>query len=171
MIIPATTAYGAAGAQATQANATPEESPANQLGKDTFLQLMVAQLRNQDPMNPTDSAAFLAQTAQFTSLEKMTELADQSAAAVAAQMAFGASSLVGRTVTYTDSEGVESTGLVDSVRFAPEGPMLRIGEDQVPINAVVGVGATNSEPADTPDSSSDAAVDGSGAADSGGGAA
>lgn len=166
MIIPATTAataYGAAGASTASATDAGDDTPANQLGKDTFLQLMVAQLRNQDPMNPTDSAAFLAQTAQFTSLEKMTELADQSAAAVAAQMAFGASSLVGRTVTYTDGEGVERAGLVDSVRFAPDGPMLSIGEDQVPINAVVGVGATDST-ADGGTDSGDAAVGGGGAA-------
>jgi flagellar basal-body rod modification protein FlgD len=155
MIIPASGAYGTTGAQGTQPAAA-DDASANQLGKDTFLQLMVAQLRNQDPMNPTDSAAFLAQTAQFTSLEKMTELAEQSAAAVAAQMTFGASSLVGRTVTYTDADGVEATGLVDSVRFAPDGPVLSIGEDQVPINAVVGVGAT--------DSGGDAAAGGGGAA-------
>ena len=45
-----------------------------------FLNLMVAQLRYQDPMNPTDSGQFLAQTAQFTALEKMQDVADQTAA-------------------------------------------------------------------------------------------
>ena len=61
---------------------------------------MVAQLRYQDPMNPTDSGEFLAQSAQFTALEKMQDVADQTAAARSpAQMAFGASGLVGQHVT------------------------------------------------------------------------
>ena len=51
--------------------------PTNEIDRDTFLKLMVAQLRNQDPMNPQDSAEFLAQTAQFTSLEKLTAVAEQ----------------------------------------------------------------------------------------------
>ena len=42
-----------------------------------FLQLLVAQMKYQDPMNPTDSADFLAQSAQFTALEKMQLVADQ----------------------------------------------------------------------------------------------
>ena len=44
-----------------------------------FLNLMVAQLRYQDPMNPADSGEFLAQNAQFTALEKMQDVADQTA--------------------------------------------------------------------------------------------
>jgi flagellar basal-body rod modification protein FlgD len=41
------------------------------LGKDDFLKLLVTQLRNQDPLNPLDQNQFLAQTAQFTSLEHL----------------------------------------------------------------------------------------------------
>ena len=44
-----------------------------------FLQLLVAQMRYQDPMNPTDSSQFLSQSAQFTALEKMQDVADQTA--------------------------------------------------------------------------------------------
>lgn len=45
--------------------------PKSQLTADTFLQLLVAQLRNQDPLNPADGTEFLAQLAQFSSLEQM----------------------------------------------------------------------------------------------------
>jgi flagellar basal-body rod modification protein FlgD len=109
--------------------------------KEMFLQLLVAQMRYQDPMNPTDSAEFLAQTAQFTSLEKLEVVADQSAQAFAAQMAFGASSLVGRTVTYTDAEGAEVTGTVSSVRFGSSGPLLGVGDAEVALDQVVTVEA------------------------------
>jgi flagellar basal-body rod modification protein FlgD len=130
-----------AGTAATTTAPTTASSASSQLDQETFLKLMVAQLRNQDPMNPTDSAEFLAQTAQFTSLEKLEVVADQSAQAFAAQMAFGASSLVGRTVTYTDSEGAEVTGTVSSVRFGSAGPLLGVGDAEVALDQVVTVEA------------------------------
>ena len=108
--------------------------------KQMFLELMVAQLRNQDPMNPQDSSEFLAQTAQFTSLEKLGAVADQTSQALAAQMAFGASSLVGRSVTYLDADGLtEVAGTVDLVRFTPAGPVLTVGGAEVPISSLVTV--------------------------------
>lgn len=110
------------------------------LDKDTFLQLLVAQLKYQDPLNPTDQTQFLAQTAQFTSLEKMEAVADQTAQALAAQMAFGASGLVGRSVTYTDADGQQVSGTVSSVRFGAAGPQLSIGGSDVSMNSVVSVG-------------------------------
>ena len=130
-----------AGTAAPATAPTTASSASSQLDQETFLKLMVAQLRNQDPMNPTDSAEFLAQTAQFTSLEKLEVVADQSAQAFAAQMAFGASSLVGRTVTYTDSEGAEVTGTVSSVRFGPSGPLLGVDDAEVALDQVVTVEA------------------------------
>jgi len=128
----------------TQAAATTPtaDSTSSQMDKDLFLKLMVTQLRNQDPMNPQDSAEFLAQTAQFTSLEKLEAVASQSSQALAAQMAFGASSLAGRSVSYIAEDGVtETQGTVESVRFTAAGPMLTVGGVEVPIANVVTVAA------------------------------
>jgi flagellar basal-body rod modification protein FlgD len=44
------------------------------LGKDDFLKLLVSQLQNQDPMNPTDGTAFAAQLAQFSSVEQLSNI-------------------------------------------------------------------------------------------------
>ena len=128
--------YFGAGSPASSTSAT---SSTDEMNKDMFLKLMVTQLKNQDPMNPTDSSQFLAQTAQFTSLEKLDAVAQQTAQALTAQMAFGASGLVGRSVTYTGSEGTEKTGVVDSVRFTPTGPVLGIGGAEVTLGDVVTV--------------------------------
>ncbi|MGB7979769.1 MAG: flagellar hook capping FlgD N-terminal domain-containing protein [Candidatus Nanopelagicales bacterium] len=116
---------------------------ANTADKNTFMELLVAQLRYQDPMNPTDSSAFLAQSAQFTALEKMQAVADQTAQLLAAQMAFGASSLVGRTVTYpSDAAGTQSSGVVESVRFDATGPVLVVEGTDVAVGTVRSVTTT-----------------------------
>ena len=127
--------FGAAGTTGS----TSAAPSTDQVDKDLFLKLMVAQLKNQDPMNPTDSSQFLAQTAQFTSLEKLDAVAQQTAQALTAQMAFGASGLVGRSVTYTGADDTEQSGVVDSVRFTPTGPVLGIGGAEVTLGDVVTV--------------------------------
>ncbi len=132
---------GTPAATTAATGATASATPTDQMGKDTFLKLMVAQLRNQDPMNPTDSTAFLAQTAQFTSLEKMQDLADRSAQALSAQMAFGASGLVGKPVTFLAEDGTETDGSVSSVRFTASGPLLHVNDLDVPLSSIVTVNA------------------------------
>lgn len=92
---------------------TPASAPANNtLGQEAFLQLLVTQLRNQDPLNPQDGAAFVAQLAQFSSVEQLTTLNTQIGAqgstlsGIASALGggqstqnplLGAASLIGRT--------------------------------------------------------------------------
>jgi flagellar basal-body rod modification protein FlgD len=104
--------------------------------KEMFLQLLVAQMRYQDPMNPTDSSEFLAQSAQFNALEKMSQVADQTQQLVNLQVAFGASSMVGRTVTFGREDGTVGTGTVSSVRFESTGPVLLVAGEDVTLASV-----------------------------------
>jgi len=60
---------------ATSSTATSTTSTAkNTMGKDAFMKMLVAQLQNQDPLNPMDGTAFVAQLAQFSSLEQLSNL-------------------------------------------------------------------------------------------------
>ena len=52
-----------------------EEKKNDELGKDAFLQLLVTQLKNQDPLDPQDNSSYIAELAQFSSLEQMTNVA------------------------------------------------------------------------------------------------
>src|SRR4051812_12186359 len=93
---------------------------------DTFLQLLVAQLRYQDPMNPTDSTQLMAQNAQYTALEKMQKVADGVQQLLSLQMSFGAAGMIGRQVSWTDSSGVTKTGIASGVGFGASGPVLSV---------------------------------------------
>ena len=114
--------------------------------KDMFLKLLVAQMKYQDPMNPTDSSEFLSQSAQFTALEKMSTTAEQVTQLVGLQMAFGASSLVGRTVTYPRADGTSASGLVSSVTFTATGPVLTVDGADVSFADVTSVGDGTADP-------------------------
>jgi flagellar basal-body rod modification protein FlgD len=85
--------------------------------KDMFLKLLVAQMRYQDPSNPASSSEFMAQTATFTQVEKLEEIASQNASMLALQRSSSAGALVGRTVSYSDESGATQTGLVTAVRL------------------------------------------------------
>ena len=108
---------------------TPPTTPDNGLGKDAFLKLLVAQLRYQDPMHPADGADFMAQTAQFTMVEKLEEL-------TASQRESGAAALIGRQITYPNSAGESATGIVTGFRTTPGGPLLKVGGDEVLYSAI-----------------------------------
>lgn len=55
--------------------ATTSTTPGGDLNKDAFLQLLVKQMQYQDPLSPQDNSAYVAQLAQFSSLEQMTNVA------------------------------------------------------------------------------------------------
>ena len=145
------------------AGATSATAAATSKDKDMFLQLMVAQMKYQDPSNPTDTSAFLSQTAQFTALEKMEKVAEQTAQMVALQTTFGASSMVGRTVAFAGADGAATSGTVSSVRFESTGPILVVDGQDVAFSAVTALGdgstdltapSTNADAGAAPSSSS-----------------
>lgn len=115
-----------------------------------FMELMVAQLRYQDPLNPADSGEFLAQTAQFNALEQMTKVAEQTATLVASQLAFGAAGMVGREVSYLKEDGTTATGRVNGVTFSTDGPMLDVGGTEVPLAWVATIHESAPSSTDTP---------------------
>ncbi|MBR56490.1 MAG: flagellar hook capping protein [Myxococcales bacterium] len=88
------------------------------LGRDQFLKLLISQLENQSPLNPMDSTAFVAQLAQFSSLEQLTQVNEGLASISVGQAGMinnQAVGLVGRTVVYPGSE--ITVGDQDSAEF------------------------------------------------------
>jgi flagellar basal-body rod modification protein FlgD len=106
------------GAGGATYGSTPTVDRPDQMGKDVFLKLLVAQMRYQDPSNPVDSSQMMAQTATFSQVEKLEQLVNQNASMLVLQESATAGALVGRRATYTDTTGASVTGTVSSVRLA-----------------------------------------------------
>ena len=126
---PAPTVTGPTGGATTQTD--PQVG-----GKDMFLKLLVAQLKYQNPMEPVDSSQFMAQTAQFTMVEKLEAMAAQTDALVAGEASQRAAGLLGRQVTYLDDQGATQTGVVTGTRLGSDGPVLLLGKTEVPLSGV-----------------------------------
>lgn len=116
------------------ATPTPAANPLGDMGSDAFLKLLVAQLKYQDPMAPSDGAAMLQQTAQFTQVETLKQVAALQQQLMGLQQTSMASGLIGQQVSATTDDGRELTGVVDGIRFTADGPLLLIGVDAVPLD-------------------------------------
>jgi flagellar basal-body rod modification protein FlgD len=127
---------GSVGNYVGSATGTTAKAAGKDLDKDAFLKLMVAQLKYQDPTKPNDGAEFLAQTAQFTVVEKLAQMASGQNELLSAQLMLGASNLVGRTVSYLDAAGTTHTGVVSSASFSGSTPTVRVGDTDVALSSV-----------------------------------
>lgn len=121
--------------------ATGTQASQSQLDKDTFLQLLVAQLKYQNPLAPTDGSEFLAQSAQFTMVEKLEELSRTMSDAAVHDRLATATGMIGRQITYRDETGETASGLVTGVRFELAGPILILGDTEVALGSVEAVRA------------------------------
>lgn len=88
---------------------------------DTFLTLLVAQLKNQDPTDPSDPAAMLSQLASFSGVEQQIQMNTKLEALLTGSQLGQATNLIGKSVTYN---GGTETGVVTSVYLGGEGSLV-----------------------------------------------
>ena len=124
-----TTGVTGSNATTTTTDTTRTAKANDALGKDDFLKLLVAQLQHQDPLKPMDDKEFVAQMAQFSTLEQMQNM---STALVTTQ----ATSLIGKTVSWEDENGEPYAGVVDSVKMVSGQPKLIVGANEVEIGKI-----------------------------------
>jgi len=130
--------------QATQQAAqsqpvTQTAPPGGELGKDAFLKILLAQMRNQDPMNPADGTAMIAQLAQFSSLEQMQNLNNKIDQLLEVQLLGELSGLVGKTVLFSGENDEVLGGTVQSLIWSGNRSQLRINDVLVPLGRVLEV--------------------------------
>lgn len=127
------------------ANATRETNGTNQpdttqsitkaskdtLGKDAFLQLLVTQMRYQDPLDPMDNGEYLAQLAQFSALEQMTNVAEGLSSIMSVVDNIDTSllvgqltSMIGQGVQWVDEAGAPWEGSIKAVSVSDGNPSV-----------------------------------------------
>lgn len=110
---------------------SPSLNMSQSLGQDAFLKLLVTQLQNQDPLQPQDNSQMIAQLAQFSSLEQMTNLAQTDtnvlssiqALETVTSMSF-AHQLIGTQVQVTDGSGKQVSGNVSAITMVKGQPQV-----------------------------------------------
>ena len=110
----------------TAASSNQSSLPINQT---QFLQMLMAELKNQNPMNPnsSDPMSFVTELAQFTQVEQETNTAESTSTIASGQNNATAIALIGHTVNYTDpTTQATASGVVQSVEFTSSGSTLTI---------------------------------------------
>lgn len=111
----------------------------NQLGKDDFLKLLITQLSNQDPTNPMENTEFIAQMAQFSSLEQMTNMNESFGRMASMINSSQAATTIGKTVEI-DAGDTTTRGVVEATTMGQNPQVLVNGMyyDLNKINAIYG---------------------------------
>jgi flagellar basal-body rod modification protein FlgD len=126
--------------QATSNQGTSLQSATNKaLGQEAFLHLLIAQLRNQDPLNPVDNTEMISQLAQFSQLEQTKQMTDALSSFVEQQNNANATNLVtllGRQVTATGSSVSLTAGTPPSLSY-----QLAANASKVTVQVLNGAGA------------------------------
>jgi len=128
---------------------------------NTFLQLLVAQLKYQDPMNPTDPTQFMSQTAQMSEAANLSALMQSDQSVLSDIGTLASTSMIGKQVTARMPDGSSVTGVVSSVGIESSGPVLHVGNTAVPLGSVSSVTDPPSTPPPTTASSTTTSTTGS----------
>ncbi|MGE0375002.1 MAG: flagellar hook assembly protein FlgD [Planctomycetaceae bacterium] len=109
-----------------------------QESQQQFLKLLVTQVQNQDPLDPTKQEDFISQLAQFSTLEGIEKLNAQFSDMLALQHLTNGAQLVGKSVRFPDDSGT-AVGKVDEVASIDNRLVLSVGGRQIPIDNILSV--------------------------------
>ena len=129
---------GVGGSGSSQNVAAATAAASNQfVSEQTFLQLLVTQLQNQDPMNPQDASQFVAELSSFSSVEQLTSLSTSMNSVLESSV----TNLIGKTVTVADSTSAQGyiQGQVSAVVYYANGPAVDVNGTAYPLSAIQNV--------------------------------
>jgi flagellar basal-body rod modification protein FlgD len=122
------------------------------LGKDQFLKILITQLQNQDPMQPMEDKEFIAQMAQFTSVEQLMNISTQ---LTALNQSLGSvSGLIGKDITWTDTATyLPKTGNVESIVVSNGIQYAVVGKERIALTDITQIqnASVESDPGSVPD--------------------
>jgi len=118
-------------------NASGTGKPTEMFDSEMFLNLLVAQLKYQDPTNPVDTSNFMNQTAMLSQVQTMNTMSTTLSEMMTAQQTASATSMIGKAISFVDPAGKQVTGVVDGVSFHSGAAMLHVGDLAVPLAGVL----------------------------------
>ena len=98
----------------------------NSVDYNTFLQLLVAEMKNQDPTNPMDTSQYMSQFAQLSTVEQAMQTNSKLDALLSSQSLSQANGLIGKTVSFTDATGATFSGKVVSISINSDGSIATL---------------------------------------------
>jgi flagellar basal-body rod modification protein FlgD len=111
------------------------------MGKDDFMQLLMAQLKNQDPMKPMEDKEFITQLAQFSSLEAAEKMTAQMEELNGSQMLIQAATLIGKQVTAKLESGETVTGAISQIKIQAGKPIAVVNGKDVATSLITQIGS------------------------------
>jgi flagellar basal-body rod modification protein FlgD len=111
------------------------------LGQEQFLQILVAQLQNQDPLEPASDTEFIAQLAQFNQLNGINQLNASFDQILQLQELSSGSSMLGKTVQFLSEDGTILSGKVSQVIADGNDILLRVNDGLIGLEDITGVTA------------------------------
>ena len=101
-------------------------APPTTVNYNQFLQLLIAQMKNQDPTNPTDMTQYMSQFAQLSAIEQAVQTNTKLDTLLSSTALSQAESLIGRTATFTTPDGQSTTSKIKSVRIIQGGAVASL---------------------------------------------
>jgi flagellar basal-body rod modification protein FlgD len=121
---------------------TPTAAPKQSMDSAMFMKLLVAQLQNQDPSSPMSTNDMMAQQTQMASLEQLTNMSTTSSEQFALTMRMAAMNIVGKSVSYTGSDGSVVSGSATGASFADSVPTIDVGGASVNLDKILSIDPT-----------------------------
>jgi flagellar basal-body rod modification protein FlgD len=131
-----TSALQSATAASLNASSSSAASSSSSGGQLNFMQLLMAQMQNQDPSSPTSPTDYVTQMAGFSTIQGITQLNQSISNLVSMQSLTQGVSLIGKNVTYTNASGQSASGSVSSVNMVGGQPQLVINNTNVAISQI-----------------------------------
>jgi flagellar basal-body rod modification protein FlgD len=107
------------------------------LNSDSFLKLFIAQVEHQDPTEPMDPSQMMSELAQFTSVEKLTEMNSSFSSLLAAEKLGQARAVVGQEVTYSPDGVTPVSGTATAAEVQNGQAGVIVGNQFVPFDQIV----------------------------------
>lgn len=125
--------------RSTDQTAAASSKSAGMIDYNGFLQLLIAQMRNQDPTNPTDSTQYMSQLAQLSTVEQAVQTNAKLDSLLSSSAIQQAEGLIGRTATFTDDKGQSTSSKIKEVSIITGGAVATLENG---VKVALGAGIT-----------------------------